>query len=227
MDEHSLDELSGIAEAMIPLIRNKVTAIPAIFNLWFGGLRLVSLTDTKATFTTPSDLRKNILTTQYKDVIVDTLETVIGFRVDIEVYADADSAKQKKPVSDESLDDIDAETVKEGREEERRVAEYINSSSDKKSLLDDYTFENFVEGSSNKFARAACYAVAREPNTYNPLFIYGHSGLGKTHLLYAVINYMRKNHPDLKIIYKKCETFLDELIKAIKSGTTAAFKEKY
>ena len=225
MDERSFDELSGIVDAMIPEIRSKVTAIPAIFNLWFGGLRLVSLTDTSATFTTPSDLRKNILNTQYKDIIEDTLEKVIGFRVAVEFVTESlDSGKEKAEMP---LDDMDEETVKKGEEEEKIVTEYINSSSDKKSLLDEYTFENFVEGSSNKFARAACYAVAREPNTYNPLFIYGHSGLGKTHLLHAVINYMRKNHPDLKIVYKKCQTFLDDLIKSIKSGTTAAFKEKY
>ncbi len=224
MDEQSKNELSGIVEEMIPQLRNKVTAIPSIFNLWFGDLRLVSLTDTTAIFVTPSELRKNILNTQYREVIRETLSNIIGFDVSIEVYAE--SAPEKKPAA-ETLVDIDEETVREGEEEERRIAESINASSDKKSLLDDYTFDNFVEGSSNKLARAACFAVAEEPNTYNPLFIYGHSGLGKTHLLYAVINHMRKNHPELKIVYKRCETFLDELIKAIKNGTTHTFKEKY
>ena len=64
MDEQSKNELSGIVEEMIPQLRNKVTAIPSIFNLWFGDLRLVSLTDTTAIFVTPSELRKNILNTQ-------------------------------------------------------------------------------------------------------------------------------------------------------------------
>ena len=107
------------------------------------------------------------------------------------------------------------------------ITESISSPTTKRTLLDDYTFENFVEGSSNKFAKAACYAVAREPNTYNPLFIYGNSGLGKTHLLYAIINYMKKNHEGINIVYKKCESFLEELIRAIKNGTTDAFKDKY
>jgi chromosomal replication initiator protein len=63
--------------------------------------------------------------------------------------------------------------------------------------------------------------------TYNPLFIYGNSGLGKTHLLYAVINYIRKNHPKLSIVYKKSEDFINELIAAIQLGDTASFKNRY
>ena len=76
----------------------------------------------------------------------------------------------------------------------------IYNGDEKKNILDEYTFDNFIEGASNKFAKAACYAVAKEPNTYNPLFIYGNSGLGKTHLLYAIMNYMRKNSLGRRLI---------------------------
>ena len=223
-----MDELSGIVEILIPSIQTKVNSAPPIFNLWFGGLRLVSLTEDKATFSTPTKLRMNILLKQYKSLIEETLEEVIGFHVDIEIYSEDEKNFPTVQVSsdDEQDDEIDEERVKRGQEKERRVEELINVP-DKKSRLEEYTFDNFVEGSSNKLARAACYAVAEEPNVYNPLFIYGHSGLGKTHLLFAVINHMRKNHPELKIVYKKCENFLDELIKAIKQGSTAPFKEKY
>ncbi len=96
-----------------------------------------------------------------------------------------------------------------------------------KSVLSYYTFDNFVEGSSNKFAKAACYAVAKEPTYYNPLFIYGQSGLGKTHLLHAVMNHIIHHHPSLKIVYRKCEDFMNELIEAISKAKTAEFKEKY
>ena len=98
---------------------------------------------------------------------------------------------------------------------------------DRKPVIDTYTFDNFVEGSSNKFAKAACMAVAKYPTTYNPLFIYGNSGLGKTHLLNAVVHYMREHHPHLKIVYKKCERFLDELIHALKNDSPQQFKEYY
>ena len=226
MDE-KMDELEGIIQLMMPALEAKVSSVSAVFNLWFGDLKLVNLNETSAVFTTPTRLRRNILVAQYKDTIEKTLEEVIGFHVDVEIYPVTEYQGLRPEEPKKEIADIDQDAVKEGKEEEEKVAEYLNSSPDKRSLLDDYTFENFVEGSSNKFARAACYAVANEPNTYNPLFIYGHSGLGKTHLLYAVIHHMRKNHPELKIVYKKCETFLAELITAIKSGTTAPFKEKY
>lgn len=221
-----MDELSGIVEVLIPSIQKKVNSAPPIFNLWFGGLRLLSLTESTATFSTPTKLRMNILQKQYKTLIEETLAEVIGFPVSVEIIAEDDNGTSPKVTVDEVDDEMDEEIVKRGQEKEKKVEELINVP-DKKSRLDEYTFDNFVEGSSNKLARAACYAVAEEPNVYNPLFIYGHSGLGKTHLLFAVINHMRKNHPELKIVYKKCENFLDELIKAIKQGSTAPFKEKY
>ena len=96
------------------------------------------------------------------------------------------------------------------------------------STVSNYTFENFVEGDSNRFAKAACMGVVEEPGfSYNPLFIYGNSGLGKTHLLYATISAMKKKHPELKIVYKKCESFVNELVLAIKQGATDIFKERY
>lgn len=92
----------------------------------------------------------------------------------------------------------------------------------------EYTFETFIEGSSNKFACAACRYVAKEPaKNYNPLFIYGNSGLGKTHLLNAIGHELKKNFPDKDIIYVKGDQFANELIEAIRAGTTVSFREKY
>jgi len=221
-----MDELTGIVSAMLPEIEIRMNAAPSIFKLWFEDFKLISLDDTKAVFTTPTTLRKNILSSKYMSVIKGTLEDVIGFSVEIEIKA----LDEKNKIDREPPEDIYIEPMPKKADEEDKeeiITESINDPSGKRSLISGYTFENFVEGSSNKFARAACMAVAREPNTYNPLFIYGHSGLGKTHLLYAVINYMKKNHPELRIVYKKCENFLDELITAIRNGTTSEFKEKY
>ena len=92
----------------------------------------------------------------------------------------------------------------------------------------EYTFENFIVGASNKFAHAACVAVANNPAyAYNPLFIYGPSGLGKTHLLYAITNRIREQKPDSRIVYVKGETFTNQLIEAIFNEQTAEFREKY
>ncbi len=92
----------------------------------------------------------------------------------------------------------------------------------------EYTFDNFIVGSSNKFAHAACTAVAANPAmNYNPLFIYGPSGLGKTHLLYAITNEIKKKKPNVKIIYIKGEDFTTQFIEALAAQMTAEFRNKY
>ena len=93
---------------------------------------------------------------------------------------------------------------------------------------DEYTFEQFIVGSSNKFAHAAATAVANNPaKNYNPLFIYGQSGLGKTHLLYAIASVVRRDHPSFRIVYIKGEDFTNELINAIGEGKVQEFRDKY
>ena len=92
----------------------------------------------------------------------------------------------------------------------------------------EYTFDSFIVGNSNKFAHAACVAVANNPATaYNPLFIYGQTGLGKTHLLYAITNKIRLDNPGANIIYMKGEEFTNQLIASISNKTTVEFREKY
>lgn len=92
----------------------------------------------------------------------------------------------------------------------------------------DFTFQTFIVGSSNKFAHAASLAVATKPSIlYNPLFIYGNSGLGKTHLLYAICNETSKLYPEKNIIYIKGDDFTNEMIEAIRRGTTAEFRQRY
>ena len=96
------------------------------------------------------------------------------------------------------------------------------------SPYDDYTFERFIVGSSNKFAHAAALAVSQRPAAENnPLFIYGNSGLVKTHLMYAIANVLRRTHPEYRIIYVKGEDFTNELITAIQEGNVQAFRNKY
>ena len=96
------------------------------------------------------------------------------------------------------------------------------------SPYDDYTFERFIVGSSPKFAHAAALAVSQRPAAENnPLFIYGNSGLGKTHLMYAIANVLRRTHPEYRIIYVKGEDFTNELITAIQEGNVQAFRNKY
>lgn len=223
-----MDELTNISEALRESLRTLTGSAQSSFDLWFGDFNLTSLTEDKAVFETPTKLRKKILSTKYIDLIKEALTEVIGFPVEIEIYSlDEKNAFTPAPSTEEPTAPTEESRI-ESEEREKRIEEILNTpTSEKKTLLDEYTFDNFIEGSSNKFAKAACLAVAKEPCVYNPLFIYGHSGLGKTHLLYAVMNYMKKNHPNLKIVYKTSETFINEMIDAIGNHMTAPFKEKY
>ena len=223
-----MDELSNISLALREELRIKTGSAQATFDLWFGDLTLTSLTEDKALFSTPTKLRKKILSSRYFNVIKETLEDIIGFSVEVEIYSLEEEKEIKNiPLSEEFID-LDEERREETIKKEKEIADILsNKAPVKNSLIEEYTFDNFIEGASNKFAKAACYAVAREPCYCNPLFIYGHSGLGKTHLLYAIMNYMSQNHKDLKIIYKKSETFLNELVEALTNGKQAEFKEKY
>ncbi len=229
-----MDELAFILAETKARLKIKLDMLSeSSFNLWFGEMELDKLDDRSARFTTPSPVKHQFLATKYKGYIKDALEEVIGFPLDVEIVYTANLEKVRAKEEEEKERLRKEEEEKKRKEalseedDEDKITEYINGKSQKVSTLESYTFDNFVEGSSNKFARAACYAVANEPTAYNPLFIYGNSGLGKTHLLFAIINHMRKTQPDLKIVYKKCESFLDELVKSIKDGSTAPFKEKY
>ena len=221
-----MSELKDITSLILESIKEKLSS-KTIFNLWFGDLELLSLTDEKAVFRTPTKLRKNIISTKYMDILENALIDAIGFAVEIDIVYPEDMTKAQFQDDDE---DDNPPVREEGADErERKISAFLNEENTphNKNLLAEYTFDSFIEGASNKFAKAACYAVAKEPTYYNPLFIYGHSGLGKTHLLYAVINHMKENHPHLKIVYKKSEDFMNELISAISKAETDVFKEKY
>ena len=221
-----MDELSSILELIINHIKENNNIPPSSVKLWFGDFQLTSLTDTEATFRAGSEMKRGIIVSKYGSLIKDAIKATIDLDVDVVIYSDENPPVKVETPEEEPEESAESRAARH-REEEKNITEMMNNPSAPGSVIENYTFANFVKGTSNEFAKAACEAVAREPNTYNPLFIYGDSGLGKTHLLYAVINDMKKNHPDLKIIYKKCENFLDELIVAIKKGSTQEFKDYY
>ena len=226
-----MNELFEISMAMKEALRAKLGSPQSSFDLWFGDFNLTSLDESRAVFSTPTKLRKQILSTRYISLISEVLTDVIGFSVEIEIFS-LDEDNGFTPGASAPVENMDKhfekDALKKSERKEKKIEEILNTaSSDKKSLLDEYTFENFIEGESNKFAKAVCYAVANDISYCNPLFLYGHSGLGKTHLLYAIMNHMKKKDPDLKIVYKKSETFINELIDAISNHSTSEFKEKY
>lgn len=234
-----MEDLSPVLTEFLALIEQKLSTPKAIFNLWFGSLKLESLNEKEAVFISPSPLKKKILTQKYGTVIEETLAEILGFPIEVRIES-VENPDKDFPLVPSYIDEInkankksEAVLERERIEDEKKsemINEYLSSApSDKKSLIDQYTFDTFIEGDSNKFAKAACYAVASDPtsNQYNPLFIHGNSGLGKTHLLYAIMHHLRENSPELKIVYKKSEEFISELVAAINSNQTNLFKEKY
>lgn len=210
-----MQTLNNICEMMLSVLESKYPKM--VFELWFKDLQMVSMDAEKAVFAVKSDLKSDILNTKYLDSISAALEETVGFPVPASV------------ISTEKEDGLEMPTfsprppVKKEEEEKEELP-----SIETPAIVEKYTFDNFVEGASNKFAKAACLAVAKNPFVhYNPLFIHGQSGLGKTHLLYAITNEIKKNHPHVKIIYKKGEDFTNELIRAIQNGETEQFHAKY
>ena len=218
-----MSELKDITDIMLKSIEQQLPT-KTVFNLWFGNFELISLTDEKAIFRTPTKLRHDVLLNRHIDIISDALEEAIGFSLPIEITYPPENKPEEITINEpEPLGKPDPDKIDRRKNE----IENILSNSSPSPQKEEYTFDNFIEGESNKFVKAACLAVSKDPTYYNPLFIHGHSGLGKTHLLYAVINELKKNHPHLKIVYKTCEDFMNELIEAISLTETASFKEKY
>ena len=222
-----MNELSEITAVILSGVEERLSS-KTIFNLWFNNFELISLSSDKAVFNTANSLRKEIIESKYIEMLRDAVENAIGFPVEIEITC---PPKESNTIEiDKTYEVIDKEVYhKESEEKKEEIAKFLSEDSEiqNKSLLLDYTFDNFIEGDSNKFVKAACLAVTKELTYYNPLFIHGQSGLGKTHLLYAIINEIKKNNPKINIVYKKCEDFMNEMIDAISKTESVSFREKY
>ncbi len=169
-------------------------------NTWFDDAVAVALEEDRFVLHTPSNFKRDIIAGRYIPVIQKALHEL--FSADFQVTV-----------------------LGEGELETFRAAPKQNNLF---AGAEEYTFERFVVGNSNKFAHAAARAVADNPSgSYNPLFIYGESGLGKTHLLYAIAHTIQQNHPDFRIVYIKGDSFTNELIQAIREGRNQEFREKY
>ena len=180
----------------------KERLVDATYNLYIDGLEAVRFeAGGKVTLAVRNDFICTIVRDRYTPLLKEALASVLGFEVEVELVVPA-AEKQEAAASAEP------EPEPDGRY--------------------DFTFENFIKGPSNQFAYAAAQAVASNPSgAYNPLFIYGQSGLGKTHLLTAIATEIKKNHPEFNIVYVDCETFTNELITAIQAGRTDEFRQTY
>jgi chromosomal replication initiator protein len=183
-------------------------------------------TDHELVLLVPNSLVKERLESRFLSMVRDVVDDAGGSELELRVEVVASALDQPAASSAQSVDtDEEAEEVPlEPVRSNRRRRE----PSEGASLNPEYTFEAFVIGEANSFAHAAARSAAESPaSSYNPLFIYGASGLGKTHLLHAIGHYVQAQYPDYVVRYVSTETFLNEYIEMIRGGTGPDFRRRY
>ncbi|MCK7468269.1 MAG: chromosomal replication initiator protein DnaA [Desulfosudis oleivorans] len=187
------------------------------FDTWIKPIKIVAMEDKCVQLSVPNKFFKDWLMDNYLSMIKNTLHSVVGISVDIDFML----SKEKEKKQEAAVLPFEQGQNNHGSAPAARNKNisYLNS---------NYTFDRFVIGPSNQFAHAASIAVAKQPaKNYNPLFIYGGSGLGKTHLLNAIGLMTNASHPDLNVMYVSAEAFMNEMINSIRYDRMPKFREKY
>ena len=193
-----MNSLNDIWQSVMDVLARQLT--PTAMATWFNDCTPVGLDGNSLVLHSPSEFKGDIIATRYSDIIEKALSDLFSQNFTLQVL---------------SGDEIKEYEVK--KKAEHMLPEMAG-----------YTFDNFIVGSSNNFAHAAAMSVAENPGaSYNPLFIYGNSGLGKTHLLLAIGNAIQQREPKKSIVYIKGDDFTNQLVRAIKTGTTEDFHNKY
>ena len=192
-----MNSLMDIWQEILRHLSSQLT--PTAINTWFSDCEPVALEECRLVLRTPSEFKKSIISQRFSSIIVSFLSDLFSCDFDLLILV-GDEEYEKEPAAED--DDLPE--------------------------MAGYTFDNFIVGNSNKFAHAAAISVAENPGkNYNPLFIYGNSGLGKTHLLWAIGHSIRERFPEKKISYIKGDDFTNEMVKSIKEGKTEEFRNKH
>lgn len=186
---------------------------PVSFNTWFNNITLLNIKDNKITIKVPYAMHKKVLSDNYYSLIEDTFMNLTGINYDIDF------------ILEDEIEDTNSKIVDVEEKEETRW---------ESNLIENYTFDNFVVGDTNRFAKTAAVAVTEQPGKiYNPLFIYGKSGLGKTHLMHAIGNEIMKK-TNKKVLYTTSDMFMNDFTGLAKTNDNTnnldyaqSFKEKY
>ena len=193
-----MNPAAEVWEKVKALMGSEMTA--TTLNTWFDDTTAVSLEEDRFILYSPTKFKRDIIAARYAAPIQNALHELFSANFQVTVLTEGE------------LDSL---------QEESKRPSFLPGT-------EEYTFDRFVVGASNKFAHAAARKVADNPGeNYNPLFIFGNSGLGKTHLLYSIAHTIHANHPEYKIIYVKGDSFTNELISAIREGRNQEFRDKY
>ncbi len=187
------------------------------YKLWFASVKLLSLSGNVAVVEVPNEFTELWIRENYSDLLGHALASVVGQFCEI-TYRVSEQAGSHP----ELIPPHQPRVHRAKPRESNRGFEHENN------FNPNYTFETFVVGSNNSMAYAAAVAVAQSPGkSYNPLFLHGGVGLGKTHLLHAIGQYVLQNKPELKVVYLTCEKFTNEFIDGIQNNQLAKFRKKY
>ena len=201
---------------------------PDLFNLWFDPIRLDSIGENDATLKVPNEFCAVWLKDNYKELLQDVLSHITGSKVAVQFEINTKPAPKRITGDDSTeLEPTEVES-KPARVKSTATRAAKNSDSMEKLFNPKNTFSTFVVGDNNSFAHAAALAVAQSPGrSYNPLFLYGGVGLGKTHLLHAIAHYALEENPRLKVAYLSSEKFTNKYIDAIQNNELAKFRRTY
>ena len=193
----------------------EVTLSQANFTTWFRDTFISSVSEEEVTVGVPSNFTKEWLENKYKTEIFEALKKSITSlkKIEFVIISKKEMGGREEALSQKTIPEPMVVEIKEGGE---------------RTVSRDHTFKNYIVGESNKLAHAASIAVAKKPGTaYNPLFLYGGVGLGKTHLMHAICNEIERRNPQKKVLYIPCEQFANEFIKDVRSGEMERFKKRY
>ncbi len=201
----------------------KESANEKIFNAWIRPIIPLEVTDNYFKVAVKSDFFKNFLEDNYASVLEGILSGIMGKNIKLLIET-IDNGVSCVAEAQEPYPQHPQKTQQQELFPEKTSEQEIDES----NLNPKFVFETFVIGNSNRFAHAAAKAVANNPaHAYNPLFLYGGVGLGKTHLMHAIGNRIKQNNPSMKVLYTTSEKFTNEIINSIQNKTTEAFRQKY
>jgi chromosomal replication initiator protein len=207
-------EIEELWNKILETIKKELS--PQAYNSWFSKTKVVKFRENELIVSAPGDFCKDWLEKHYSGFIKDILKRTLGLDESLKIGFIADDQKFSAPVHS---------TPKPKTNIKKPEPSLKNN---KLALTPKYTFDSFVVGNSNRFAHAACLAVAQSPaKSYNPLFVYGEVGLGKTHLIQAIGNYIIQQNGKTKVLYISSEKFTNEMIDSIRDDRTVAFRDKY
>lgn len=203
-------DLKNLWDKTLNIIKSELSEVS--FNTWIKSCEPISISSDTLRISVPNSFTQDILDKRYKDLVANSIKAVCSKLYTIEFIIMSDNYEKE-----------------ENKSNTPQASKSITVNDEMSSTLNPkYTFNSFVIGNSNRFAHAASLAVAESPaKAYNPLFIYGGVGLGKTHLMHAIGHYILDGNPNAKVVYVSSEKFTNELINAIKDDKNEEFRNKY